>query len=288
MKRVALAAVPIVLVAVLALVFTRGERGSAVARNEPAPAPEEREEAVLVDPGEVAPSGLAERPEKRREVETPAPAETPPAPVAEPPPTATAIGRLVDEATGEPVPFQEIDFNLSRDDTERLVTDEHGNFESSHTHPTGTVRIDLRRLRTGGWMQPIRVEHDVDDRRRVDVPVRIGPTYRLDLEVPAGVELTDLMVSLDAAHPVEDVLGSRAREAEVRAGDLPWVRFQKPLLYEEPAPPWELAVAAKGTAWRGTAPVDSITGIYPELVRIVLMKSAELGGRLASARAESV
>ncbi len=295
MKRLAIAAVLLAIMAVLALVLTLGERGTAVAQNEPEATPEEREPAALVGSGEIATPVSAEASEERREVERPAP-ETPVPELVEAPappePTATALGRLVDEATGEPVPFQEFDVGPP-DDSERVETDAFGSFETKRAHPSGALSIRLR-FDDGGqpfgaaFSHPIELAHDADDRRRADVPIKIGPTYELDLQLPAGVEPADLKVTLDAKNPVEDAWGLRAREASVREGERPWVRFQKPDFYLEPAPPWQLEVVAKETAWRGTAAVDSITGIYPKPVKVVLTQAAELGGRLETASGQNV
>lgn len=209
-------------------------------------------------------------------------------------PAAPARARLVDSRTGEPVPF--LLFQL--DDPERvrvrgtvagpelLETDAEGRFRSQERYLEGelsirVVELDLN-LRKRASLKRIPFDHAPGrpDGSFADVSVAVGPTYRLALELPQGIEVGALEAELGGSAPSRDPFLAGRRRARVRPGDPPWVRFSRPGFFRDPSPPWTLSVMTADGGWRGFATVDSMTGIDPEPVRIRLEATGSLAGAI--------
>ncbi|HVS11588.1 MAG TPA: carboxypeptidase-like regulatory domain-containing protein [Planctomycetota bacterium] len=142
-------------------------------------------------------------------------------------------GRLVDQATGEPIPhflirargpsepFQEQGSETPEGKTktytrrvspfqrvEKIVTDAEGRFESAGGFEAGRIELVLiddvsanRSLLTDLEMEPFEILHSFEPNRVPSaqvVPILIGPTYRFDISIPDGMRAVDFYVVFPA------------------------------------------------------------------------------------------
>lgn len=184
--------------------------------------------------------------------------------------------RLVDAATGEPLPG----FVVAAEalDPPLLTTDGEGLLRLSA--PGGRAvtlhLLDDLRLRSE---QPFAAAL-MDGALRV----RVGPTYGLDLQPPAGAgERFD--ARLTAADPDRQ---HRACFAPVRTGAAGaatgatghWVRFPPDALHCEGGPPWRLEVRSDDGYWFGAAEVGTAQGVHPGRVPVALAPTGRVHGRI--------
>jgi hypothetical protein len=230
-------------------------------------------------------------------------------------------GEVLDIRTREPVPDYELRLNGSGG-RETVVTDAEGRFASEERFEAGDIEIDLvdrAEPSRGGWqvqggVPERRHEHRVEGReaRPAKLRIPVGPTYRFDVDLPAGLDVEDFEAAFVAPgagptlSPLHEALGEpladergptrlffegmndasrREKTAPLRAGDPPWARFRSPLgrLLQRQFDPeetgeYELALRSRDGAWWGSATVTSIEGIEPEPVRITLGGRGALAG----------
>ena len=240
----------------------------------------------------VAPAREAEL--ARPAAEQPLPVERAASPVQRPEreqvpaaaPEAVAVrapwaGLLVDERTGEPLP--EFRFTVRQGEIrEDLETDVQGRAVSEAEFAAGELRLtfvdhpDVPRRVVLDRREVRREEADTllsfePDRRREDeVPVKVGPTYHLDL---AGADLdpAGLSATIVSGEPGWTEYLRQIQSSPLRGGSLPWVRFAglaTGILSKRG--PWTLEVTGPDGLWMGRSEVDSIEGIYPRRVPVTL------------------
>ncbi len=113
-----------------------------------------------------------------------------------------------------------------------------------------------------------------------DIPIEVGPTYRIETRLPDDHELEDFQVQLVLDPPR---VGLELEDAPDRATRLRrdehgyWARFRAQTTSRDS--PWWLALASEDGLWSGGARVQSVEGIYPEPVRIELHPCCAVRGR---------
>jgi len=195
-------------------------------------------------------------------------------------------GRLLDERTGEAVP----DFPLGlrgaeEEEPEELVTDADGRFRSRKPRTPGAFAFEwsdpdahsTNYMPTERTLDTLASEHEFR--------LLVGPTYELDLRLPAGLVLPgDLHARLANATERDVVSGAESARTPVRAAPdrrsaFEWVRFHPDQVAgASSAGPWFLDVTSEDGVWSGGAQVRSIVGRYSEVVAIDLLAHAALRG----------
>lgn len=156
---------------------------------------------------------------------------------------AIVRGIVVDDITGELVPFVEVELKLG-ELLDRIVVGDDGAFASALDFPTGTLRATVRdeTVPVGSF----EIEHDgVRGTRDWRIAVPIGPTIRVsaidDLPVPPETWRARIVESALAPEVVAEIvvvesgLALRAPSADLpdrtwswrafRAGPTPWIRY---------------------------------------------------------------
>ena len=244
---------------------------------------------------------------------------------AEPVQRATLQRRLVDERTGEPVgeflvriegpPARRVPGARDMASAspplyaEDMLADARGRVASAQGFEAGTLTarlLDIEPLSTG-LAREVEFEHALEDAAAsapADLPIPVGPTYRLDLSLPDGLQLGDLhatfprdagpqrelyrLIAEDPNSPLALVYGSALKSerfedrAPLRPGSPPWTRFRAPLDLAESrlatGTPASLQLRSEDGLWAGAAQVESLVGIQAEPVAIELAPRAVLSG----------
>jgi hypothetical protein len=196
-------------------------------------------------------------------------------------------GQLVDSKDGTPV----ADYCLTIDD-EILRSDDEGRFESKAL-PVGALRLGFLdagvRTFTG---YSASYTHSPGNKQDVRIPVALGPSYRLAMDLPHGFEVEDFIARLSSQgrsdrrtkqtprwqapegldlelypHPINK--NSSPFHAPLRQGSPSWVRFPFNVAKQLSSKgPWTIELLHKDGLARGSAEVNSVSGRYPQIVRI--------------------
>ncbi len=257
---------------------------AAIVRSQSPTRPKERSDAsstITADPRPDPRETVASSADSSREPELSVAIDT-----AVPPRRAVRV-RLLDDRTGEAVPFLAV---LVEDDStsERLVSDAEGIVAGELERARATLRIALPAEPTEGDRIQVRrrevasipISADFEHDPAVDiagVALPVGPTYRLRVAPPAGYALGKLAASLRAADPRQ---AFDVAFAGVSQGDPPWTRFRATAHLLEGGPPWKLEIATRDGLWVGSAEVATREGIHPGVLAIVLEARARLTGRV--------
>lgn len=206
-------------------------------------------------------------------------------PVVPLPPGHPLRGRLVDERTGEAVPdFPLVVRRAENDSGEDLVSDADGRFRTRAPQLPGAFEF--------GWIDPSaeRADYEPSEYTLValdlehEFRLRIGPTYQLDLRLPAALAVADLRGALSSLAEHDLVARrfstfTRLRAPAARNPALPWVRFHPDSVFgADSGGPWILDVTSEDGVWSGSAEVRSIVGRYPEVVALDLTPRTVLRG----------
>jgi hypothetical protein len=179
--------------------------------------------------------------------------------------------RLVDDATGEPVPYYLVHVLTSDGQRESLESDAEGRLISQRNYLEQTLTLVFRdaldpdpvatRAQAGFQRE---FDHRViaGGAADVEVAISVGPTYRLTILAPESV----LAGQIDAAlHPASSktYAASQVRQTHVRRQGGLWVRFPHDYGFmvtflERP----ELVLASHDGKWFGTAPVPRSNGTF--------------------------
>lgn len=254
------------------------------------------------DAAELAP------PEQARAVEGPAErvfVPSDPAPARGP---SAVQMRLVDAATGEPVPYYEVrpapapwTRGIPPDASSALVTDAEGLLMLPEATQAPGEKIVLTlldapsmpKLEPGSTSVRSVPLPELPSDRTAEVAIEIGPTYPLEVNVEGDVSLDEVYASLV---PIQMRAMHKGRaydlfEAPLRhEGGEPWVRFA-PLhlgtihagrLESSAGPPWTLHFLERGRGYVGTARVERIVGVCPP-VRVTLAPIATVRGTVRHA-----
>ena len=252
----------------------------------------------------------------------------------EPLPGSILRGRIVDGVTGEPVPDFAVQVSGpwradSNDEhyvyltrapedfyADVFVTDATGRFASDGPLAHGDYQLEFfDREREGGTLSSVirpgeeLYEHGAGDEVH-EHHLSIGPTYRFDLELPAGVHVEDLYANFPVA--TEATLADRSPDASgavpprvrtysnnwLRTGERPWVRFpaRTPGARAPAAPdadalavgPYTLEVRCYNGLWLGSAEVDSIVGVHERVVRIRLEPRSVIRGEVRGVDGDTI
>jgi len=186
-----------------------------------------------------------------------------------------------------------------------VLTDADGRFASSVSFEAGTLSIDTRdhprlEVRPDFHWEYRHEFHDAQHPPERDVPIPVGPTYRFDLALPEGLEVDDFVVvvpvllatsremhrmRLDvpemASFPFFQGLTLPEPEALLREGEPLWARFREPIFSPVETDAngfFPLRVRSRDGLWAGEALVDSVVGVYPELVPVTLSPRGAIEG----------
>lgn len=182
---------------------------------------------------------------------------------------APIYAQVVDHATGEPVPYFEVELTGPRRRSGRsanvrsrratVVTDAEGRFATAESYAAGEYaatysEIDRQifEVLDEGGMET-RIEH-VMQRIEHKLTTQIGPTYEFDVELPGGLSLADFFVvfpssihhsrdahearatgraplaGLQEEDPMRTKLGdASAIYTSLRSNEAYWARFQQPI-----------------------------------------------------------
>jgi len=197
--------------------------------------------------------------------------------------TASALpwtGRLVDASTAEPVPHYLLLLRGETELPERVCSGSDGSFTSQDPYPFGLLsaealdheQLSLREA------QILTTHHGADEPSATVPPleVRVGPAYRLQLDLPEGRTVGDFEGYLEPAPYSSPVIGTAVAPLREEGGW--WVRFGPRASHLPGNPPWQLTIRSHDGFWRGTAGVPSVVGVLPELVPIVLRHTGRLVG----------
>ncbi|MEM1450893.1 MAG: sigma-70 family RNA polymerase sigma factor [Planctomycetota bacterium] len=265
LKMTALTLVPVALAGAW---FASQGRDAAVDATIARPAAELEADVELVDVPEVQ----ADARESVAVAPTPPDLDGPlsaPSAVVEAPDGTRIAGRVVDELTGEPVPFFSmtvVEAEPGADGSRRSVsvrTDAAGDFdEPFETLRAGAVEV-LELDEHGGFFGPPRTTKLAFPFEE-PIEVRVGPTFFLDVD---ALELDDedrftLQFALD-----DPSYRNRPIDADVREGHTPWARFSTRALELEGDGPWELELLHGEGLFRGRAEVTRKSGVEPRPVR---------------------
>jgi len=205
------------------------------------------------------------------------------------PDSAVARGRLVDAATGEPLPDYVMRLHDAAGRREEVVTDAEGRFATPSPLANGDLRIRFLDSRSSPRSLPAIVrEHAVSGgcAPEIDLAVASGPTYRFSLTPEDAVPATELLARLRLASRDAQVVLDPEPLRPPAGDDSPWVRFA-------PVPEkFDRAVAidleSKDGLWVGTAQVSAVRGVVSGVVPIRLEARGVLRGVVVGADGELV
>lgn len=197
--------------------------------------------------------------------------------------------RVIDEATGEPVPFYDVHVG-DRDNSEWARTDAEGFLETEQPWLPGELGVRFHDFRDEPHVREAVIEHAPETAL---LETRVGPTYRFDLDVPAdarGLELfAQLWSELDKGGSSVRRIGmghawTRSgrrvgqRPARVHLGPRSWVRFPADSTSAlGVGPPWRLEVHSADGRFRASTDVESIVGVHT-VANMTLAPSATVRG----------
>ena len=212
---------------------------------------------------------------------------------------ARRTARVLDAETLEPVPHFALVLTGPDGGQHALVSGAGGALELSAEMGPGSYEVHLfdteHRIPSsfvvhGEWHERTVPKTNVvfsDGPDGTPIEVRVGPTYHLDLELPAGYSAHDFRAQLA-------MLGRcrfRTERWEQHVGPLrvgsagPWVRLgELELDFLGGEPPWELSVRSRDDRWQGRAEVRTIRGVHPGRIPIALELTAGLRGTVSDSR----
>lgn len=226
-------------------------------------------------------------------------------------------GQLRQRNTNVPIPDFTIELN-SAGGKDTVITGKDGRFTTSVAFETchiGLLLIDHPARGASSFAdQPIRLEHQHVAVRGESVPealfeTDIGPTYRINVTLPAGMQEDDFFATFSAPSPgwtrgifetiAEDPNSQRALfygaamnpmefevKASLRSGAQRWVRFRAPIVDlsgdHADAELRALHLRSYDGLWAGFALINSVSGEYPETLSIELCGRGTINGRVLS------
>ncbi|MBI1381978.1 MAG: hypothetical protein GC161_12935 [Planctomycetaceae bacterium] len=199
---------------------------------------------------------------------------------------------------------------------EEIVTDMDGQFVSEGGFEAGPLELALldlpasvasRTAPSGFDEEVMEHRHTFDEQtppEAAELRVGIGPTYRFDVTLPTGMDVGEFYatfpqklaglrelhrtVSGDPASGMASLFGSVMKpdvlepNAPLRQGEPVWARFRHPIRLLPPSAGTQeasiLQVRSRDGHWSGSAPVRSLEGIEPELLKITLEPRGALEG----------
>jgi len=196
--------------------------------------------------------------------------------------------RLVDSRTGEALPAFGIELHGSSSEPRWAVSDAAG---AAITDPLPWGAWEIRCVDSPG-AAPARIARVQHERGRsqelhtIEVPT--GPTFELEIS-GGGANRTDLQCGLAGRavlRPTQEQYPRTPPLFPVRAPDpergfvRPWVRVHAAWRVATPAPPFILGVVSDDGLWCGAAHVRTASGRHAEPVRMQLIQTGALRGRV--------
>lgn len=214
-------------------------------------------------------------------------------------PGARVVGRVVDEATREPVGDVTVRLRTDSRYTDSVTTDAAGVFVSAGALPSEQVHAEVWedgvRLERASWLpfrapEAVASEWDPDSADAWVIEVPIGPTYAFDLgDEPVGGLGARLLSIAESGEVTE-----RGSWRRLRDGLAPWVRFTSPVRARSGSR-FAVEVGTPDRRRRTTIDVESAVGVYPRVLKVHLEQTAglrveivEAGGERVDARAQLV
>jgi hypothetical protein len=217
------------------------------------------------------------------------------APADRVPPRARPHGVVRETGTHAPLPEYRLgvySFADAARGTFEVVSGARGEFDSATAVPAGKLRfeyIDDRGLafRNSEYFTLEFAPSAADVAPPIELFVPTGPTYFIDVALPAGARANDFDVQLLRARPFQSSphpqppihAALRAPSSAMDAPSLPWVRFGEP-------PSWAglgwLELRSNDGRWRGGNWVERLASTAPEPVHVVLESATWLVARVES------
>ena len=107
------------------------------------------------------------------------------------------------------------------------------------------------------------------------VELDVGPTFRIDVDLPPGLTLADLRATLaDPNVPGAPSAPSAVVETWLREGPVPWARFpstpEASLMHAGGRSIYALRVESRDGAWGAVRRVHATPGVYPDVLQLTL------------------
>ena len=203
--------------------------------------------------------------------------------------------RLVDDRTGDAVANLEVVLVAPDGAREPAESDELGIVRAARTSALSEVTIDLpgtrhpsdlvqtQRDAAAAVPLAVRVEpRPPDAAATIDVRVPVGPTYELQLALPAGLRAPDFTATLTSADSRQAFDRLHAVLHEPRhPGGLVWARFSGQARAMSGGPPWKVTVGSRDGLWSGSALTDVNAGNVRPPLPLVLSSTARVRGRVS-------
>jgi hypothetical protein len=192
--------------------------------------------------------------------------------------------RLVDDRTGEPAAHFEVTLepgavavtsdakgelvfaNVPSNGAELVLTENQRNLPARLAPRAAPVEQLVARVKLPARADPSEV---------LDVRIPVGPTYRLALALPNGLELRQLSFELVCDDPSQrfDLATTKLRDPAQ-----PWLRFHPTARLLRGAAPWRVQAHSADGLWLASAPVPSNVGVQREVVALAFEARARLVG----------
>ena len=194
---------------------------------------------------------------------------------------------VVDAASGEPVPHYAVRFYSSEGLSEVATSDAAGAIDTEIAYAAGEVfytEIDLGVADRSPHQHRFAHDGRASEGERRPLAVHIGATYLISVELPEAASPDRFfarVVPEAFAHLGADRFG---HTAPLRGGDPLWARFgpfpHHWFITDSRTGPYRLEIHDRHMRWFGGAPVLTVEGRHPGVVRIELVPLATLSGRV--------
>ncbi len=198
--------------------------------------------------------------------------------------------QLLDRLTGEPLPEYILELRDGDGWSETVRSDAEGRLTTEVLFPAGTIELWSTEEERGVGLAE-------DELGRVDfspagaappllsVSIESGPTYKLELSLPEGLEPARLSAYIESADWVDQVEPEFDPGQSLRLGTTTWVRFPEDMSWKQDP---RLLLLGPGGRWRGLATIDASPGRHLTPVHVRVDRQAQLLGTVVDARGATV
>lgn len=206
-------------------------------------------------------------------------------------PTARAAfaRTLVDEVTGEPVPFCEVRLDADGWGSVSATSDARGVVRTRTALPSGPALVHVvdHPLSVGvEHLGAVRVEVELASAGAPNLAIRVGATCRLALDSTEPLDPSQLVAALrHAAAPVHDWRRAWTVPVRVEGDGGPWVRlrpFHVLFPFDDPAAdgPYVLEVRDEAGGLYGSAELPRVQGVHPNPLVVRVARVGAVRGRV--------